>query len=206
MMKIGYARVSTEDQNLDRQIDALRAVGVEKIYQEKISGATIAKRPQLQAMLHFIRENDVVYVLALDRLGRNSKDLSTIIEQIQAAGCVFQSLDLPDFSAIPDTNLRGMLTSIVLTVCKYMAEQERQNIRERQAQGIRLAKLRGVYKGRPVQYSPHSKNARDRHTYFECKRLLIMGWRVAQIKRELGISANTIYRIKAELDALKQTE
>lgn len=206
MMKIGYARVSTEDQNLDRQIDALRAVGVEKIYQEKISGATIAKRPQLLAMLNFIRENDVVYVLSLDRLGRNSKDLSTIIERIQAAGCVFQSLDLPDFSAIPDANLRGMLTSIVLTVCKYMAEQERQTIRERQAQGIRLAKLRGVYKGRPVQYSPQSKNARDRHTYFECKRLLIMGWRVAQIKRELGISANTIYRIKAELDALTQTE
>ena len=200
-MKIGYARVSSTEQNLARQIDALQKAGVEKIFQEKVSGASISARPQLQAMLSFIREKDTVYVLSLDRLGRNSKDLSNIIQQISDSGATFQSLDLPDFAAVQDENLRNMLTSILLTVFKYQAEAERKNIRERQAEGIRLAKQRGVYKGKPVLYSPHSPNPRYRHAYKETVRMLRAGATAAQVRRELGISMNTIYRIKSELTA-----
>lgn len=204
-MKIGYARVSTVDQNLARQIEALSNVGVEKIFREKESGAEIENRTQLLAMLKFVRESDTVYVKSLDRLGRNSKDLSLILQRIKDSGANFQSLDLPDFSAVPDENLRNMLTNIVLTVCQYLAEQERQAIRERQAQGIKLAKERGVYRGRPVLYCADSRNPKYRHAYNEVVNYLNSGWTVSQIHRELGISNNTIYRIRSEIDANKQS-
>lgn len=203
-MKIGYARVSTTDQNLARQIEALSKAGVKKIFREKESGAKIANRLQLVKMLKFIRESDTVYVQSLDRLGRNSKDLSLILQRIKDAGANFQSLDLPDFSAVPDENLRNMLTNIVLTVCQYLAEQERQAIRERQAQGIKLAKERGVYHGRPVLYCANSRNSKYRHAYNEIVEYLCNGWTISQIHRELGVSNNTIYRIRSEINANKK--
>lgn len=197
-MKIVYARVSTTDQNLARQIEALSKAGVEKIFREKESGAKIANRLQLVKMLKFIRESDTVYVQSLDRLGRNSKDLSLILRRIKDASANFQSLDLPDFSAVPDENLRNMLTNIVLTVCQYLAEQERQ------AQGIKLAKERGVYHGRPVLYCANSRNSKYRHAYNEIVEYLSNGWTISQIHRELGVSNNTIYRIRSEINANKK--
>ena len=82
IMKVGYARVSTTDQNLDRQLEQLHQVDCKKTFQEKISGKD-ANRPQLQAMLNFIREDDEVVVISMDCLGRNSRDISNIIEQIK---------------------------------------------------------------------------------------------------------------------------
>ncbi|WP_407880464.1 recombinase family protein, partial [Furfurilactobacillus entadae] len=146
MSKIGYARVSTTEQNLDRQIAALKNAGVEKIFSDKQSGKDI-ERPELQKMLHYIRDDDIVFVMSLDRLSRNADDITMLIQKIKDAGASFQSLDLPDFSSIPDRGLRNMLTDVIQSVFKFQAESERLRIRERQAQGIKLAKERGIYKG-----------------------------------------------------------
>ena len=116
-MKIGYARVSTTDQNLDRQLEQLQKAGCKKIFQEKISGKN-TNRPQLQTMLDFIREDDEVVVISMDRLGRNSRDISNIIEQIKQKGATINILDLPSFEGIKDRNLKNLLTNLVLEIQK----------------------------------------------------------------------------------------
>ena len=202
-MKIGYARVSTIDQNLDRQLEQLQKADCKKIFQEKISGKN-ANRPQLQAMLDFIREDDEVVVISMDRLGRNSRDISNIIEQIKQKGATINILDLPSFEGIKDRNLKNLLTNLVLEIQKYTAEQERKIILERQKQGIKLAKERGVYKGGVVQYSKDSKNPQRRLVYNTVVELLKRKnagepITIKQIADQVGITRNTVYRIKKEL-------
>lgn len=203
-MKIGYARVSTTDQNLDRQLEQLQKAKCKKIFQEKISGKNV-NRPQLQAMLDFIREDDEVVVSSMDRLGRNSRDISNIIEQIKQKGATINILDLPSFEGIKDRNLKNLLTNLVLEIQKYTAEQERKTILERQKQGIKLAKERGVYKGGIVQYSKDSKDPKRRLIYNTVVELLKRKESgepitITEIAKQVGITRNTIYRIKGELD------
>ena len=203
-MKIGYARVSTTDQNLDRQLEQLQKANCKKIFQEKISGKN-ANRPQLQAMLDFIREDDEVVVISMDRLGRNSRDISNIIEQIKQKGATINILDLPSFEGIKDRNLKNLLTNLVLEIQKYTAEQERKTILERQKQGIKLAKERGVYKGGVVQYSKDSKDPKRRLIYNTVVELLerkIKGESITitEIANQVGITRNTVYRIKKEIE------
>lgn len=202
-MKIGYARVSTTDQNLDRQLEQLQKADCKKIFQEKISGKN-TNRPQLQVMLDFIREDDEVVVISMDRLGRNSRDISNIIEQIKQKGATINILDLPSFEGVKDRNLKNLLTNLVLEIQKYTAEQERKTILERQKQGIKLAKERGVYKGGVVQYSKDSKDPQKRLIYNTVVELLKRkenGEPIAikQIADKVGITRNTVYRIKNEL-------
>src|SRR5574340_1270470 len=99
MAKIGYARVSSKEQNLDRQLQALESVS--KVFSDKVSGAT-TERPQLQAMLDYIREGDIVVVAELDRLGRNNKDLTEIMNIIQQKGATLEVLKLPSMSGIEE--------------------------------------------------------------------------------------------------------
>lgn len=202
-MKIGYARVSTTDQNLDRQLEQLQKADCKKIFQEKISGKN-ANRPQLQAMLDFIREDDEVVVISMDRLGRNSRDISNIIEQIKQKGATINILDLPSFEGIKDRNLKNLLTNLVLEIQKYTAEQERKTILERQKQGIKLAKERGVYRGGVVQYSKDSKDPKRRLIYNTVVELLRRKESgepitITQIADQVGITRNTVYRIKKGL-------
>ncbi|MDE3314218.1 recombinase family protein, partial [Lacticaseibacillus paracasei] len=132
---MGYARVSTRDQNLARQIEQLHDAGVNKIFQEKLSGKN-ADRPQLKAMLDYIRDDDEVVVLSLDRLGRNSHDLTDIIETIRHRGAQLNVLNLPSFASIEDPNLRNLITTIIVELYKYIAQEERETIKIRQQQGI----------------------------------------------------------------------
>lgn len=203
-MKIGYARVSTTDQNLDRQLEQLKKVDCKKIFQEKISGKN-TNRPQLQALLDFIREDDEVVVISMDRLGRNSRDISNIIEQIKQKEATINILDLPSFEGIKDRNLKNLLTNLVLEIQKYTAEQERKTILERQKQGIKLAKERGIYKGGVVQYSKDSKDPKRRLIYNTVVELLerkIKGESITitEIANQVGITRNTVYRIKKEIE------
>ena len=203
-MKIGYARVSTTDQNVDRQLEQLQKADCKKIFQEKISGKN-ANRPQLQAMLDFIREDDEVVVISMDRLGRNSRDISNIIEQIKQKEATINILDLPSFEGIKDRNLKNLLTNLVLEIQKYTAEQERKTTLERQKQGIKLAKERGVYKGGVVQYSKDSKDPKRRLIYNTVVELLerkIKGESITitEIANQVGITRNTVYRIKKEIE------
>lgn len=199
-MKIGYARVSTTDQNLDRQLEQLQKADCKKIFQEKISGKN-TNRPQLQAMLDFIREDDEVVVISMDRLGRNSRDISNIIEQIKQKGATINILNLPSFEGIKDRNLKNLLTNLVLEIQKYTAEQERKTILERQKQGIKLAKERGVYKGGVIQYSKDSKDPKRRLIYNTVVKMLERKENgepitIKQIADQVGITRNTVYRIK----------
>ena len=163
-MKIGYARVSTTDQNLDRQLKQLQKANCKKIFQEKVSGKD-TNRPELQKMLDFIRENDEVIIISMDRLGRNSRDISNIIEQIKIKGATINILKMPSFEGIKDRNLKNLLTNLVLEIQKYTAEQERKTILERQKQGIKLAKEKGIYKGGVIQYSKDNKDPKRRLIY-----------------------------------------
>ncbi|MHC5268848.1 recombinase family protein [Enterococcus sp. LJL98] len=160
MSKIGYARVSSQGQSLDRQLKALESCS--KVFQEKASGKGL-ERASLEAMLDFLRDGDIVVVTELDRLGRNNDDLSSIIETIRAKGATLEILSLPSFKGIEDANLRALLNNLILELYKYQAENERKRIRERQAQGIELAKQQGKYLGRKPKFDnfedPNLKHA-----------------------------------------------
>lgn len=145
MSKIGYARVSSKEQNLDRQLEALQSVS--KVFSDKASGQS-TERPQLQAMLDYLREGDIVIITELDRLGRNNKDLTEIMNAIQQKGATLEVLNLPSMNGIEDENLRRLINNLVVELYKYQAESERKRIKERQAQGIELAKKKGQFTGR----------------------------------------------------------
>ncbi|MGM0220136.1 recombinase family protein [Enterococcus sp. AZ126] len=150
MSKIGYARVSSKEQNLDRQLVALE--GVSKVFSDKLSGQ-VTKRPQLKAMLDYIRDGDIVVVTELDRLGRNNKDLTEIMGSIQQKGATLEVLNLPTLQGIEDDNLRRLINNLMLELYKYQAESERKRIKERQAQGIEIAKKKGKFPGRKPKFS-----------------------------------------------------
>lgn len=155
MAKIGYARVSSRDQNLDRQIEALENFKVDKLFFDKMSGAN-TKRPELQNMLDYIRDDDVVIVTELDRLGRNNQDLTKIMGAIKAKGATLDILSFPSFRGIEDPNLRQLMNNLILELYKYQAESERKRIKERQRQGIAIAKAEGRYHGRKPKFNKDS--------------------------------------------------
>ncbi|HIY93249.1 MAG TPA: recombinase family protein [Candidatus Companilactobacillus pullicola] len=193
-MKIGYARVSTVDQNLVRQIVRLKEEQVDLIYKEKLSGKDM-ERPQLKRLLKRLTSEDEVYVVSLDRLGRNSDDITRIINQITIKGAFLNVLDLPTFEGIKDHNLKRLLTNLILEIKKYDAEQERKMIRERQRQGIEQAKLAGKYKGKRIQYSADSPKKKNREIYFKTIEMLKNGIPKTKIANRLGISKQTVYNI-----------
>lgn len=141
MAKIFYARVSTKEQNLDRQIEKAQELKVDKIYQEKISGKAKENRVELNKMLDYVRENDTIYVMDFSRLARNTKDLLDITELLKAKGVNLVSLK----ENIDTSTSTGEL---MLTMIGAIYQFERECIHERQLQGIAIAKEKGVYKGR----------------------------------------------------------
>lgn len=197
-MKYGYARVSSKDQNLARQLARLKEFGVNRIYKEKISGA-INERPELAKVLDVLKPGDELYVLEMERLGRNNKFLTHIFMEVYLREAKLIILDLPTFDDIDDENMRNFLQNIFIETKKFQAESERQRIRIRQRQGIELAKKRGVYKGRPVLYGPDVKNPNRRKFYFDIRDNLEAGKSIMAIKRKLGVSRTLIYRIKSEM-------
>jgi DNA invertase Pin-like site-specific DNA recombinase len=116
-------------------------------------------------MLNYLRDNDEVIVVSLDPLGRNSKDLTDIIEAVRRQGATLNVLNLPSFASIDDPNLRNLITNIIVELYKYIAQEERETIRERQRQGIEIAKKQGKYKGKVREYAPNSPNRQKRYIY-----------------------------------------
>lgn len=187
MAKIGYCRVSTEDQNLERQMIQLQKQGCQKIFAEKVSGATMT-RPSLQEMLSYIREGDIVIVTELDRLGRNNEDLTKILRMIQDKGASFEALSLPTLRGIQDESLRKLFNNFVLELFSYIAENERKRIRERQRQGIEIAKKEGRFHGRKRLFSETSP--RLQHAFS----LLKAGFSLKKVSEMTGISLTTLKR------------
>lgn len=140
-MRIGYARVSTADQNLDRQLDNLHAAGCEKIYQEKMTG-TKSTRPEYQKMLDALRPGDVLVVDSFSRLSRSTKDLLEVVERLQALGVQLISLK----EQLDTTTATGKL---MLTMLSALSQFERDLIAERTADGLKAARARGRNGGRP---------------------------------------------------------
>jgi len=180
-MKIGYARVSTKDQNLDLQLDALTRSGCEKIYREKISGAS-KERPELQKMLENIREGDVIVIWKLDRLGRSLRHLVEIVNDLMIKKVGLQSLNDP----IDTTTPQGRLA---FNIFGSLAEFEREVIRERTRAGLEAARSRGRQGGRPKGLSDKAQQkAMVAETLYKEQKLTVQ-----QIAEQLHISKATLY-------------
>lgn len=173
---VGYARVSTVDQNLDRQIEALR--DVDKLFTEKFSGKSAADRPQLQSMLSYVREGDTIRVKSPDRLARSTTDLLALITDMQDRGVGVEFVDNPSL------NTDSPQGRFMLTILGAVAELERATIRERQAEGIAIAKKKGTYQ-RGVRMAPEQiSEARER---------IAAGVPKAQVARDMGVGRTTLY-------------
>jgi DNA invertase Pin-like site-specific DNA recombinase len=144
-MIIGYARVSTDDQNLDAQLDALKEAGAARIFSDKISGS-LRKRPELDRLLDQLRDGDVIVVTKYDRLARSSRDLLDIVEVIKERGAGFRSIS----EDIDTTTPAGRL---VFHVFASIAQFERERISERTKEGLEAARKRGRVGGRPPALS-----------------------------------------------------
>lgn len=179
-MRIAYARVSTEDQTLDLQIDALKADGCESIYQEHASGKSSA-RPELESCLKALRAGDSLVVWRLDRLGRNLADLIRIVNDLEGRGVGFVSLT----EQINTTTPSGKL---VFHLFACLAEFERNLIKERTQAGLKSARARGRIGGRPAKLT--GKNL--------AMAKALMGDRtndVGDIASRFGVHRSTLYRI-----------
>jgi len=179
-VKIGYARVSTEEQNLDMQLAALRKAGCKKIFQEKISG-TKWERPELHKMLGIIDKGDIVIVWRLDRLARSTKMLLEITEQIMNAGAKFSSLSEPWADT---TSPAGKM---IMTIFAGMAEFERDLIRDRTGSGRKAAQDRGVKFGRPSKMTKAQLKV--------AKQLLRDGQSIRQVAATFNVHYTTLYRL-----------
>jgi DNA invertase Pin-like site-specific DNA recombinase len=179
-MILGYARVSTVDQSLDAQTDALTTAGAKRIYADTISG-TARTRPQLDRMLDQLREGDVVVVAKYDRLARSLRDLLDIVESIRDRGAGFRSLA----EEIDTTTPAGRL---IFHVFASIAEFERDRISERTKEGLEAAKRRGRVGGRPPALSPDQKA--------EVRRMRDEGGKsIPEIARLFRVSPATVRRV-----------
>lgn len=145
-MKIGYVRVSTEEQNTARQEIMLRELGVDELFVDRASGKN-ADRPELNRMMNFVRRGDTVIVESISRFARNTRDLLDLVEQLTAKQVEFVSRK----EAIDTTTPTG---KFMLTVFAAVAELEREYILQRQREGIAIAKQQGKYRGRPPKVYP----------------------------------------------------
>jgi DNA invertase Pin-like site-specific DNA recombinase len=180
-MLIGYARVSTQDQQLHLQLDDLNRAGCERVFQEKVSSGKV--RPQLQLLVDSLRIGDTVVVWKLDRLGRSLKELITLINDFQLKGVGFRSLN----DAIDTTTAQGRL---VFNLFASLAEFERDLIRERTRAGLSAARSRGRLGGRPKGLGKETlAKAKAARTLYEAKDKT-----AGEIGKLLGISRASVYR------------
>ncbi|WP_270404302.1 recombinase family protein [Candidatus Collinsella stercoripullorum] len=172
---MGYARVSTVAQNLDRQLEALGEV--DKLYVEKRSGSS-RKRPELEKCLDFLREGDTLRVKSVDRLARSTRDLLNILSDLDAKGVKVEFIDSPELS----TNTS--MGQLVITLLGAIAQFELDLMHERQCEGIAIAKAKGKYQ-RPNALTPEQIE--------EARRRIADGVPKAKVARDLGVSRSTLY-------------
>ncbi len=177
MARIGYARVSTTDQDLETQISKLKAEGCEVVRSEKVSGASRDGRNELATVLDFLRPGDELVVTRLDRLGRSTRDVLNLVHECEQRGADVTVLD-------PHVTTRGEMGHLVLTVLGMVAQMERRFIKDRQREGIEKAKIKGVYQG--------AKQRIDRTTVLD---LHARGIGAAAIAKEVCCSRMQVYRI-----------
>jgi DNA invertase Pin-like site-specific DNA recombinase len=185
-MLVGYARVSTFEQNLDRQLDSLTSFGLDirNIYQEKLSGTT-KNRPALIKMIEELQPNDIVIVSDITRISRSTKDLLEIVGQIKVKGASIRSLK----DTWLDTSINNPYNEFLLTVMAGLSQLERDLISQRTREGLLSAKVRGRNGGRPSKRNSKSKLVQT---------LVANNYKIKDIVKETGLSRTTVYRILYE--------
>ncbi|WP_316358662.1 recombinase family protein [Devosia sp.] len=182
MARIGYARVSSIDQDLDIQIAKLKAEGCEIVRSEKVSGVSRDDRVELETVIQFLRPGDELVVARLDRLGRDTRDVLNLIHECEQRQAFVTVLD-------PHVSTRGEMGHIVLTVLGMVAQMERRFIKERQREGIQQAKAQGRYQG--------GKRRLDRALI---RQLRSEGVGPSDIAKQLGCSRMQVYRVLGEAE------
>lgn len=177
-MKIGYIRVSSREQNTARQEELMRLLGVDRVYIDRMSGKD-TERPQLQEMMGYVREGDSVIVESISRFARNTKDLLELTEQLSSKRVQF-------ISQKEKLDTESPAGRFMLTIFGAVAELEREYIRQRQKEGIEIAKEQGRYKGRPPKEPDNFAEI-----YGQWKKGTITA---TSAGRQLGISRSTFYR------------
>lgn len=180
-MKIGYARVSTTDQSLDIQREALLAAGVERLFEEKASGKVADNRPELQACIEFARSSDEIIVTRIDRCSRSARDLHNLLAILDGKGVGFRALEQP----IDTTSSSGRLT---LGILACVSEFETSLRAERQREGIEAAKAKGTYRKR--------QSTIDLHRVRELSGRMM---KPAEIGKIMGISRASVYRALGQI-------
>jgi len=196
-MIIGYARVSSIDQNLERQLDNLKTFGVEKIFTEKQSGKSVENRPVFQEALNFARMGDRFVVESIDRLGRNYDEVINTVNYLKDKEVQLMITSLPMMNeVIGNPLLDKFMKDLIIQILAMVSEQERKESKRRQEQGIKVAKEKGVYKGRPLLYSANAKDPQKRIIYHRVVEMLEDGQGISKIAKEVNITRQTVYRIK----------
>ena len=181
MSKIAYARISSSGQKLDVQLDKLNEVGCDMVFKETHTGTT-DQRPQLQSMLQYAREGDILYITKLDRLGRSTLHLTKIFDQLKRKGVEIIVLDQNIDTSTP-------VGSLMLNVLASIAEFETEIRKERQLEGIAKAKTKGVQFGR--------KSVLDAEQVEQLKKKRKAGVLIRELMGEYGVSKATVYRLLA---------
>lgn len=204
---MGYIRVSTNQQNLDRQRKQMVDYEVDMLYEEKQSGKNMHNRPKFQEMLSFVRKDDTVVVTSLDRLGRNYDDTKQIYRDLREKGVHIEVLDAPFLNFNTGNKLLDQaMSDMFLSLLSYIAQNEREAIHERQRQGIELAKKQGKYKGRQPVYTKDSKDKQKQLVYQQIVTWHQDGVPIRQIARDSGVSRNTVYKILKNLEKEGKTD
>lgn len=194
MAKIAYVRVSTVEQNETRQVEALEKHGIDKWFTEKVS-AKDANRPQLQSMIDYVREGDIVYIHDFSRLARSTKDLLDIVETLEKKGVALVSNKESLDTGTPTGKL-------MLTVIAAIYEFERANMLERQREGIEIAKREKKFKGRkPVDIDIKSDEFMKLHERYTQRKITKV-----EMAQELNISRPTLDKLLKELAAEENTK
>jgi DNA invertase Pin-like site-specific DNA recombinase len=180
--KIGYARVSTEDQKLDLQLEQLRALTLDRVFEDKASGKNL-ERPAFVEMMNYVREGDILYVCSMDRLARNLQDLLEVTQRLQNKGVTVHFLK-ENLMLSPEGEGQP-ISKLLLSMMGAVAEFERSLIRERQREGIEIAKKRGAYKGRKPL---------DEKLVEEARKLYQQGVPISTLARRLNVSRPSLYK------------
>ena len=200
MALIFYARVSSKDQNLERQLYRAKQVKADKVFLDNKTGKN-TERAGLKEMLNYIREGDTLEVVSLDRLSRNYTDIKKLVQIVKEKKVKLLIDDLPVTHTGNDL-VDNFLLDMMISLMGFVAENERQKIRERQRQGIERAKQNGKYRGRMKKYAPNSNDREGRLVYkgivndyhtnnYETK---------VQLAKKYGISRQQLYRILQNID------
>jgi DNA invertase Pin-like site-specific DNA recombinase len=177
MTKIGYARVSTVDQDFEIQQQRLKAEGCVIVRAEKMSGASRNGRAELATLIEFLRNGDELVVTRLDRLGRDTRDVLNIVHECEQRGAFVTILD-------PHVSTRGDMGHVILTVLGMVAQMERRFIKDRQREGIERGKSAGRYRGGKVRID-----------YQKIRQLAAAGLGATAIAKEMGCSRMQVYRV-----------